>query len=322
VTPVLRDIVAARQRIRDRVDATPLRPSEWLTRVAGAPVALKLECVQPTGSFKLRGAVNALLELAATAVAPRAVVTASAGNHGRAVAHAARILGMHATVFAPHDAPQAKLAPISRDGADLRREASYDAAEAAARAFATDNGLPFVSPYNDADVIAGAGTIALELFEADPAIQTIVVPVGGGGLASGIGIAAKAISPRARLIGVETEASHAMLASLRAGRITSIEPQPTLADGLAGNLEAGAVTFEIVRRYVDEIVVVSEEEIARAIAGLVAEEHVIAEGAGAVAAAAILARRVHPPGATVALVTGGNIDVRRLLTTLREQPHD
>jgi threonine dehydratase len=229
---------------------------------------------------------------------------------------------VQATVFAPREAPRAKLAAITRLGAQLHLEPSYDASEAAAREFATENGLPFISPYNSADVIAGAGTIALEVFDSEPAVGTLVVPVGGGGLISGVAIAAKSIAPRIRIIGVETAASCAMRTSLRAGRITAIDPQPTLADGLAGNLEPGAITFEIVQRYVDDIVTVAEHELARAVAGLVREEHVVAEGAGAAAVAAILAGKVPLTGRAVAVISGANIDADRLMAVLREHPDE
>jgi threonine dehydratase len=316
MTRGIRDILAARQRIRGHADVTPLRDSDWLRRVTGNRIALKLECVQRTGSFKIRGAANALARMAPGSH----IVTASAGNHGRAIASAASALGMRATVFAPRDAPAAKLDAIARHGAELRRESSYDAAELSARAFARENDLPFVSPYNDADVIAGAGTIALELIELEPRAEAIAVPVGGGGLISGIALAVKSMAPRMRVVGVEAAASCAVATSLRAGRITSIEPGHTLADGLAGNLEAGSITFEIVQRNVDDMVTVTEGELAQAIAGIVTHEHVIAEGAGAAAVAAILAGKVRSSGVTLALITGANIDTGRLLETLRHHP--
>jgi threonine dehydratase len=309
-------VLAARQRIHRQIDVTPLRRSAWLTSATETPLALKLECVQRTGSFKIRGALNALLGPSfrdgAASAGPHHVVTASAGNHGRAIALAAAAVGAKATVFAPRGAPAAKLDAIRRLGGELRLESSYDEAESAAMAFARERGLRFISPYNDADVIAGAGTIALELFDAQPSAATIVVPVGGGGLISGIAIASKSIAPGIRIVGVEAAASSAMSTSLRAGRITAVDPRPTLADGLAGNLEAGAMTFDIVRQYVDEIVTVSEEEIARAMRGLLAEEHLVVEGAGAAAVAAILAGTARAAGPTIAVVSGANIDRDRL----------
>ena len=325
--PGVLDVIAARRRIADHILTTPFRESAWLTARANTPVHLKLECVQHTGSFKIRGAFNALARLGPAEAGPsssdrlscvRHVVTASAGNHGRAIAQAAETLGLRATVFAPRDAPKTKLAAIERHGAELRREATYDDAERAARGFAQSAGLTFVSPYNHADVIAGAGTIALEVIEAFPDIATIVVPVGGGGLIAGVAIAAKAIVPRITIIGVEVAASCAMLTSLRNGRITEIEPRPTLADGLAGNLEPGSITFEIVQQYVDGIVTLSEEELSAGMRGLVAEEHIVAEGAGAAAVAAVLAGKIRASGEMTAIVTGANIDLARLESVLRQ----
>jgi threonine dehydratase len=319
VIPAAVDILAARRRIRGHVDVTPLRQSDWLSSVCGVPVALKLECVQRTGSFKIRGAFNALLSLpkAPASAGGQQIVTASAGNHGRGIALAAEMLGLHATVFAPRDAPEAKLGAIRRHGAGLRADfADYDAAEAAAKQFAQENGRPFISPYSHPDVIAGAGTVGVEILEAAPDIGTIVVPIGGAGLISGVAIAARSISPGIRVVGVELEASHAFLASVRSGRITVIDPRPSIADGLGGNMDPETITFEIVQRFVDDIVIVTEEELKDAMRGLAGEEHVIAEGAGAATTAAILSGKVAARGRVAAIVSGGNIDLRRLIDTL------
>jgi threonine dehydratase len=330
VIPGAVDVLAARQRIRGHVDVTPLHQSAWLSDTASAPVWLKLECIQRTGSFKVRGAFNALLQLGPAKAGPhnkgqvgphneRQVVTASAGNHGRAIALAAETLGLGAHVFTPRDAPRAKLDAIRRHGATLRAEfSSYDDAEVAAKRFARQSQLPFVSPYNDPDVIAGAGTIALEIFEALPHVGTIVVPIGGAGLISGVAIAAKSLAPGTRIIGVEVEASSAFAVSLRNGRITVIDPQPTLADGLGGNMDPDTVTFEIVQRYVDDIVTVSEAELGDGLRGLLSEEHLVTEGAGAAAPAAVLAGKARGPGHLVALVTGSNIDIARLRGVISE----
>jgi threonine dehydratase len=310
--PTMADIVAARRRIAPAVLPTPLRESAWLSGARGTSVWLKLECVQQTGSFKIRGALNALSRL------PRGthVATASAGNHGRAIAFAAAALGHRATIFTPRDAPRTKLDAIARLGAALRADsASYDDAEEAAKAFAREQGATFVSPYNHPDVIAGGGTIALEAIEAQPAAGTFVVPIGGGGLIGGIAIAAKAIAPAIRVVGVEVEASAAFFVSRRAGRIERIEPGPTLADGLGGNMDPETVTFDIIERHVDELVTITEEELAEGLRGLVREEHVIAEGAGAAAAAAVLAGKARGRG-IVAVVSGANIDEARLIATL------
>jgi threonine dehydratase len=314
------DVAAAAERLTGRVSRTPLRRSDWLSDVAGAPVWLKLECVQLTGSFKIRGALNAaILHAERHAGLPAPLVTASAGNHGRALAFAAEQIAVPLTVFAPRDAPETKRRAIERHGARLVLERDYDAAEAAAREFARKEGAAYVSPYNDAAVIAGAGTVGMEVLEELPDTRCFVVPVGGGGLASGIGIAARGHSPSARLLGVEAEASTAFTTSLRAGRITMVEPRPTLADGLAGNLEENSITFGLMQQLSGGMALVDEAMLKHAIAGLAPEEHVIAEGAGAAAVAAVLAGRADEGrGPIVAIVSGSNIDVERFSAILAE----
>lgn len=311
--PTAADIAAARDRLVGRVLRTPLRRSDWLSDVASAPVWLKLECVQMTGSFKVRGALNAaILHAERHSGLPRALVTASAGNHGRALALAAEQIAVPLTVFVPRDAPETKRRAIERHGARLLLERDYDAAEAAAREFARREQAVFISPYNDADVIAGAGTVGLEALEDLPDTRCFVVPVGGGGLASGIGVAIKAHAPSAQMLGVEAEASPAFSVSLRAGRITAIQPRPTLADGLAGNLEADSITFGLMQKVCDGMALVDEKLLKSAIAGLAREEHLVAEGAGAAAVAAVLARQIDErKGPIVAIVSGSNIDVDR-----------
>jgi threonine dehydratase len=309
------DVEMAARRIAGRVACTPLRRSQWLSEAADADVWLKLECVQTTGSFKLRGAFNAALaHLERHGGSAPPLVTASAGNHGRALALAAEQLRLALTVFVPADVPRAKTRAIEAHGATLVLERDYDAAEAAARAHARRTGATFISPYNDRDVIAGAGTVALEAIAALSEIGSFVVPVGGGGLASGIGVVLKTAPAPIRMIGVETDASHAFHASLAAGRITHIDPKPTLADGLSGNLEAGSITFQLMQQVCDGIALVSEDDLRGAIAGLVREEHVIAEGAGAASVAAILSGRaqVARDSRVVAIVSGSNIDAETL----------
>jgi threonine dehydratase len=315
------DILAARRRLVPYLRDTPLQPSDWLSAATGARVHLKLESLHLTNSFKIRGAFNAALrivETAGTAKAPK-IVTASAGNHGRALALAAERLGLEAVVFTPRTAPATKKAAIRYHGAKLRDESpDFDAAEHAAQAFTSREGALYVSPYNHADVIAGAGTVALEILDVLPRFDVLIAPLGGGGLVSGVGTVLKAAAPHVRVIGVETSASTPFAASLAAGHIVQIPVKASLADGLTGNLEPGAVTYEIVRRVVDQLEAVDEGEIATAISSLAAEEHLIVEGAGAVASAAVLAKRVIRPGETgVVLVTGGNIDVVKLAELLR-----
>ena len=314
--PTVLDIFAARRRIASYVQPTPLRRSEWLSAAAANPVHLKLESLNLTHSFKIRGAFNALLRVLDThrdQASRPLIVTASAGNHGRAMACAAERLGMQAVIFTPATAPRTKREAIRRHGAVLRDDPpTYDEAEAAARAHAAEHGGVFVSPYNHPDVIAGAGTIGIEVVEACPEVATVFVPLGGGGLASGVGLAFRAVAPHVRVIGVEAAASTPFTTGLTHGAITPIEPGPTLADGLAGNLEPGSITFPLVQQFVDEVIVVREDELKRALRGMAAEEHLIVEGAAAVSIAAAIARRGSPSGPSVALVTGANIDVEKL----------
>ncbi len=311
------DIISAGRRLAEHLPPTPLVASPWLSELAGADVRLKLESLQVTRSFKVRGALNALVRVAARPTPP-VVVTASAGNHGRAVAWAAERLGLEAVVFTPSAAPRSKLGPIARHGADLRAVAvDYEDAERMAIAFARDTGAAFVSPYSHEDVIAGGGTVALEVREAWPEVDVIVVAIGGGGLISGIARYSKGVSPSITVIGVEGEVSCAFTAARRAGRIVPIEVGPSLADGLGGNVEPETLTWEYIRDLVDDVVTVSEDELRSGLRGLVAEEHLIAEGAGVAATAAVASRRVSLQGRKVAVVvSGANIDVTTLTAAI------
>jgi threonine dehydratase len=312
------DVLRARRRIAPYVRRTPLVVSAWLSDAAGARVTLKLESVQVASSFKSRGAFNAVIARLERGSAPRRFVTASAGNHGRALAEAAAAFGVPLTVFTPADAPRAKVAAIVRHGAELRADGrDYDDAERLALAAARDSGAEFISPYNDADVIAGAATIALEILEDAPDTDAFVVPIGGGGLISGIATAADAIGGALEVIGVELDVSCPFLTSLPAGHLVPIVPGPSLADGLTGNPDPASITFGMIQRHVDRIVTVSEDQVAAAFVGLVDHEHAIAEGAGAAASAAILGHRVDVRGRKVAaIVSGANIDRTRLAALL------
>jgi threonine dehydratase len=285
---------------------TPLRTSSWLSGVTGCEVLLKLETLQPTFSYKVRGALNAVLRLTEESGGDRpALVTASAGNHGRALAYAARAAGMPLTVYAPEQAPRTKLDAIRACGADLRLCPDYDEAERRAKHHG-GNAL-YVSPYAHPDVIAGAGTVGLEILEDRPDVGRIVVPVGGGGLVSGIAISAH--DAGVPVTGVEVDASCPFTQSLRAGRIVEIHVKPTLADGLAGNLDPDTPTFSIVQRLVDRVVVVAESDLRAAMAGIASEEHLIAEGAGAAGVAAVLARCIDSADKPIAVVlSGANVD--------------
>ena len=294
---------------------TPVRQSEWLSRQGKTDVYLKLEVVQPTNSYKIRGAFTAALvvrERAGAGVPPR-LVTASAGNHGRALARAAGALTLPLTVFIAANAPRAKVDAIRAAGAELVECADYDEAERKAKAHAAAGGGLYISPYSHADVIAGAGTIGLELLQDLPSLDAVIVPVGGGGLISGIAIAVKALSPSTRIIGVEVSASCPFTRSLAAGRLVTIDVGPSLADGLTGNLDPETVTLDIVRDLVDQIVTVDEPLLRRALAGVVAQEHMVIEGASAAGPAAILSGQIELKGNVAVILTGANIDVAKLM---------
>lgn len=235
-----------------------------------------------------------------------ALVTASAGNHGRALAHAARLAGLPLTVYASAQAPRVKLDAMRAEGADVRLCRDYDEAEQRAKAHV--DGATFISPYAHPDVIAGAGTVGLEILEDWPDVETIVVAVGGGGLIGGIATAGRAISPGVRIVGAEAEASSPFTASLDAGRIVAIDVKPTLADGLAGNLDPDTPTFEMVRRLVDRIVRVPEPVLRSAVVGVVRHERLVAEGAGAAGVAALLCGELEWRGRIAVVLSGANID--------------
>jgi threonine dehydratase len=314
--PTVLDVYDARRRLAPYLAPTPQLPSSWLSSIADGRVSIKLESLNLTQSFKIRGAFNAALKL--VEAGPPDVpllVTASAGNHGRALALAAERLGLPCVVFAPEDAPEVKLNAIRRHGAVLHADSEdYDTAERRAREFAAREGGVYISPYNHADVVAGAGTVALEIVEAAPDFDVVVVPLGGGGLASGVGLVVKAAVPHATVVGVEVEASSPFSLSLEAGRITDITPRQTLADGLVGNLEPGSITFPLVKQAVDFVTTVSEDDLTRAMKGLATEEHLIVEGAGAAATAGVLTGRAAAAGQeVVVLVTGSNIDLPKWL---------
>jgi len=312
----LEDIYAAARRIDGLTFRTPLRLSEWLSG-PDANVFLKLETVQPTCSYKIRGAFNAVQQLSAEGNAEVRLVTASAGNHGRALAYAAGMFDLPLVVFIARGAPRAKIDAIAQCGAELRPCADYDEAEREAKSFAAAGGGLYISPYSHPDIIAGAGTIGLELAAHEMALDAVIVPIGGGGLISGIGIALDALSPQTRVIGVEVAASCPFTTSLAAGRLVTIDVGPSLADGLTGNLDPDTVTLDIVRDLVDEIVVVEEDDLRRALAGVVRHEHVIVEGAAAAGPAALLSGRVQARGNVAVVLSGANIDGNVLADALR-----
>jgi len=300
----LADVRAAAARIAGSIVRTPLERSAALSDFCGVDVWLKFECFQLTGSFKLRGALNALGLLGAR----ETVVTASAGNHGLGVARAAAVFGAKAIVVVPETASQVKVEALLQSGADLVQVGqTYDEAEAAAISLARERGLPFISAYNDTGVVAGGGTIALEIFEDLPDVRTLIVPAGGGGLISGVGVATHGLDPSVTVYGVQSEASPALHAALEHGRLVPVEILPSLADGLAGNVEAGSITFDLLTRYVRAVELVSEFAIAEAMHWLLVNERVVVEGSAAVGVAALLARKLVPDGPVAVVLTGRNV---------------
>lgn len=310
----MRDIYLARQNIAPIVRRTPLVHSDWLTERAGVPVYLKLESMQETGSFKIRGAANKLLSLAPDE-RERGVITVSSGNHGRAVSYVARRLGIRAVVLLSEVVPEVKREAIQKLGARaIVRGKTYDEAMVHAVRLQEERGLVMIPPFDDPLVIAGQGVIGLELLEDLPEIDTVIVPLSGGGLMSGIGLALKAAHAGIRAIGVSMERGPAMVESLRAGRVVDIVEQPTIADGLAGGIAPNFYTFDIIQKCVDDTVLVSEEEIAGAMAFMLEKHHLIVEGAGAVGISALLYGKVEHLGRHVAVVvSGSNVDLSLLL---------
>ncbi len=306
----LDDVRAALGRIRDRIYLSPCARSETLSRLTGTSAHLKLENLQMTGAYKERGALNKLLVLPA-AERERGLITASAGNHAQALAYHAGRLGLAATIVMPEATPLMKVANTRAHGARVvLHGANYDEAYAEARRLEQAERLTFVHPFDDPDVIAGQGTIALEVLGQEPETDAVVVPIGGGGLVSGMAVAMKALRPKAKVIGVETEVLPSMLQAVEAGKPVTLEAANTVADGIAVK-RAGDLTLQHVQRYVDEIVTVSEEEIASAILYLLEREKTVVEGAGAVGVAALMQHKIRGLDGkrVVTVVSGGNIDV-------------
>jgi threonine dehydratase len=313
------DPQGARSAIIGATVRTPTIACDDLATVAGAPVALKAECLQRTGSFKLRGALAKVAALGDGAAA--GLVTASAGNHGRAVAEAARVMGVACDVFMPRDAAVSKVAAVERLEAQVHLAgASVEEALELAAECAESKGMAFIHPFDDLDVIAGQGTVALELLEDVPDLARVVVPVGGGGLASGIGIALRRAGAEVELVGVQARACAPYARTLRP-RGAAVElgasPGATIADGIAIK-RPGQLTLPLLRELLDGLETVTEDEIAGAMVFLAEHAKLVAEGAGAVAVAALLSGRLAPVrGTTVAIVSGGNVDGGLLAGLLR-----
>jgi threonine dehydratase len=305
--PTAADVLAAAHRLRGIITRTPLLRSEGLSAVAGTDVFLKYENQQRTGSFKLRGASNALALLSADARA-RGIVASSAGNHGLGIADAARALGIRARIFVPSTAPSVKRDGILALGAEVdETQPHYDAAHEAAVAFGESHGMTFVNPCAGESLLAGQGTVAVEILEDLPDVRTLVVPVGGGGLVGGIAALVRVVAPHVRIVGAQSERTNAMAVSLAAGHRVEVEVPPTLADGLAGQIDDEGLA--IGRFAIDAMRVVSEAEIAGAIAWMASVHDARVEGSGACGVAAVLGARAGEwDGPIAVVVSGGNID--------------
>lgn len=315
--PTAADVLAAARRVEGFARRTPLERCRSLSKRSGVEVFLKLENHQRTGSFKLRGAVAAL-----SALPPEArdagVVTASAGNHGLGVSWAAGALSIPATVFVPAGAAATKRRRIAGFGADLREiPGGYDEAHHAAEAHARAADFPFVNAFSDFHVVAGQGTVGLEVLSELPDVRTLVVPAGGGGLVGGMGVVARALGRGVRVVGVQTEVTTALHDSLAAGELRSPPVVPTLCEGLSGDIDERSL--ELAKQVVDEVVLVSEASVRRAIRHLYVEEGVVAEASAAVATAALLEDAVPGlRGPVAVVVSGGNIDAALLAAILSE----
>ncbi|MDO9394912.1 MAG: threonine ammonia-lyase [Herbiconiux sp.] len=309
--PSLADIEAARLRVSTVAQVTPMESSRFLTDIVGSPVLMKLENLQRTGSYKIRGAYNRISSLS-DAEKAAGVVAASAGNHAQGVAFAARELGIKATIFMPIGVPLPKLQATRGYGAEvILRGHSVEEALRAAAEFAQTTGAVVIPPFDHVDVVMGQGTLGLEILDQVPDVDTIVVPIGGGGLISGIASAVKqraAASGRSiRVIGVQAANAAAYPPSLAAGLPMTIETSPTIADGIQV-ARPGELNFEIISRLVDEVVTVSEADAARAILMLLERAKQVVEPAGAVGVAAMLSGQIRSTGTTVVVLSGGNID--------------
>lgn len=311
------DVEAAERRIREHVRETPVEESPALARAGSGPAHLKLENLQSTGSFKLRGAMNRLLSLTPDERA-RGIVTASSGNHGAAMARGLKVLGVPGIIFVPENASPAKVANIRAYDADVRMHGlDSGLTEVHARRFAAERGVPYISPYNDPIVVAGQGSVGAELHRQVGSIETLYVALGGGGLVAGIAGFLKESGRRVDVVACSAENSAVMHHSLAAGRVLAMESKPTLSDGTAGAVDEDTITFDLCRRYVDRTLLVTEDEIREAMRLIFDHHHTLIEGAAGVAVAAYLKDRDRPAGRNAVIVLcGANIARERLKEVL------
>lgn len=317
----LDSVYAARKAIAGLATRTPLLPSQALSERAGCEVLLKLETMQPIGAFKIRGAANALSKLSSEE-RERGVTCCSTGNHGRAVAYAARALGARAIVCLSSLVPDTKVAAIKALGAEVRRiGVSQDEAQCEVDRLVSDEGFTDIPPFDLPDVIAGQGTIALELLEDRPDLANIVVPLSGGGLIAGIALAAKAIKPAVRIIGISMDQGAAMHDSLEAGRPVAVTEVASLADSLGGGIGLeNRWTFRLCRELLDATLLVEEAEIYRGMQALFRDDRLVVEGGAAVGAAALLAGKLELDGPTAMVISGRNVDMEQFLAVASGRP--
>lgn len=314
---VLQEVLQAEQRIRPYIRTTPLEYSFPLSELMGARVFLKMENLQYTGSFKVRGAMNALLSLSEEQRA-KGIVTASSGNHGLAIAFGLHTLTIPGIIFVPENTSPTKIGAICRYGADLRFHGNDSLiTEEYARSYAQQHGLVYISPYNNPHVIGGQGTIGVELCRQSERVDAALVALGGGGMICGIAEYVKTVFPAAEMLGCSPEHSPVMAKSVQAGRILEMESLPTLSDGTAGGVEQDAITFPLCQRLVDDYILVSEEEIRQAIRLFIETHHMLIEGAAGVALAALprVAERLQGRHVVIVLC-GANISLQTLKTIL------
>ena len=315
----LRDIFEAKHRISEYIRQTSLDDSLFLSEFCGKKVSLKLENQQLTGSFKIRGALNKMLTLTQEE-RERGIVAASTGNHAQGVGYAARMLGITGLIVVPTYTPQVKREAIKSYDIDMLIHGdNYIVSEKKAREIEKKDGRTFISAYNDSKIIAGQGTIGIEIMEQAPDLDTLLVPVGGGGLISGIGCAVKSINPDIELIGVQSVASPIMFESLKKGHIVEMDLEESVAEGLHGGIEEESITFDLCKKYVDSIVLVEEKTIVKAIGYLLVKQRQVVEGSGAVGVAAMLENSNRFKGDNIGvLISGGNIDSELLLEAIQK----
>lgn len=318
--PSLEEFYQAADRVGSVVTRTPIIESHWLTELTGSPVFFKCENLQRTGAYKVRGAYNLMSQLSAEE-RRRGVVAASAGNHAQGVALAAQLLGIKATIFMPVGASLPKYQATIGYGANVvLTGAIFDETLAAAKEFTEQSGAVFIPPFDHLDIIRGQGTVALEILEDVPDVDNILVCLGGGGLTAGVALAAKLkakeLGRKVKVYAVQAELAAAYPPSLKAGKPLEIKVQPTIADGIAV-AKPGKVPFDIISKYVDKVVTVSEDEIAKAMLGVMERSKLVVEAGGAVGAAALASKKLKLKGKTVVILSGGNIDPLLLQRVIR-----